>query len=150
MTSRYRIIVALCLLIGVPVGGYLGFRSDVVTYTSFRLEPVVITSGQKATIYMSVEWLRTGCQVEILQKVWSIDGTQTYSVDGPYTAKMKDERRILIDKPRDIIMPVLPAGEYMTGFDRVDGRCEWFWGWSFEDWFPIRNTPPTRFRFAVK
>ena len=37
-----------------------------------------------------------------------MDGTQTFSVDGPYIAKMKDERRILTDKPREIMMPVLP------------------------------------------
>ncbi len=145
MTPRYRIIGALCIFIGVPVGGYLGFRSDVVTYTGFRLEPAVIESSQKAALVMSVEWLKTGCQVTIQQKVWSIDGTQTFSVDGPYIAKMKDERRVLIDKPREIVMPALPPGEYETGFSQVDGKC-----WPWENWFPIHNTPPKRFRFAVK
>lgn len=146
MTSRYRIIVALCLLIGVPVGGYLGSRSEVVTYTSFRLDPVVVESSQKATLYMSVAWLKTGCQVTIQQKVWSIDGTQTYSVDGPYIATMKDERRVLLDKPRPIVMPALPPGEYETGFSQVDGKC---WPWEVGP-LAIHNKPPKRFRFTVQ
>lgn len=144
LTTRHIVPLTLALLLGGPAAWIVFFRTDVVTYSGFRLEPAVITSAQKATLVMSVAWHRTGCQLTIQQKVWSLDGTQAYSVDGPYIAKMKDEARILIDKPREVMMPVLPIGEYETGFSQVDGKC-----WPWEGLFPIRNTPPKRFRFSV-
>lgn len=145
LTARHIVPLTLALMIGGPAAWIVFFRTDVVTYTGFRLEPAVIQSAQQANLIMSVEWHRTGCRLTIQQKVWSIDGTQTFSVDGPYIATMKDERRVLVDKPRPIVMPALSPGEYETGFSQVDGKC-----WPWEGMFPIRNTPPKRFRFAVK
>lgn len=145
---RHQVIPAvLGFMMGGLAGAYLGSRSEVVTYTSFRMEPSVIALGEtKATVYMSVNWNRLGCEVALRQTVWSVDRTKKYSDDGVYTARMKDARRFLPDKDRQIKLPTLPAGEYLIGFESIYGTC---WPWE-KGPFAISNTPPTPTPFTVK
>ncbi len=146
--QRDQVIAAvLGALTGAIVGGYIGSRSEVVTYTSFRLDPAVVKLGEeKATLYMGVNWNKPGCEVSLRQVVWSVDRTKKYSDDGAYTARMKDDRRWLPEKPRQIKLPALPAGDYLIGFEPVVGKC---WPWEIGP-LAIRNTPPTPAPFTVR
>jgi hypothetical protein len=144
---RQFTLIAASLVVALPVGIYVGSRAEVLTYTSFRVEPSVIPVGEdKVTVYMSVNWNRQGCEVTLRQSVWSADHTTKYSADGIYTARMKDGRRYLPDKPRQIKLPVLPPGNYLLGFDPIEGKC---WPWEIGP-LSISNTPPEPAPFTVK
>lgn len=145
LTTRHLVPLFLALVIGGPLAWIVFNRSDVVTYDSFRLEPPAIVSAQPANLVMSVTWLRPECEVTVQTTVWTLDGKQSFPAEGPYIAKMKNNARILLDKPRPVQMPILTPGEYLIGFSKADAKC-WWW----EDTFPIKNTPPKPSRFTVK
>lgn len=145
--KRDRVISAVIgAVLGALVGAYIGSRYEVVTYTSFRIEPTKIPNGvANATLYMSVAWNKPGCEVAVKQTVWSVDRTKKYSDDELYTARMRDERRFLLDKPRPIKLPALTPGDYLIGFDPIWGSC---WPWE-KGWLALQNTPPTPAPFTV-
>lgn len=118
-------------------------RHDVVTYGRFYLKSGTVKAFTEAALMMDVSWRQPGCKVKTQLMAWSLDGKNSFPIEGPHTSE-KPKQLILIDKPRLVQIPQIPAGEYEIGFEYVYGQC-WWW----EKYLPIQNSLPPRSKFTV-